>query len=253
MLAFVCDDLKETTEVLSERGGGEMWSEKEPLTVQQGVLKAALLDSEGLDYAVWDGRGDDRNDFLDWIVRQVEHRVAPDDESCRDVVDDSAASVKDGRMVLKLASVGLDVSTPLTSRQTELKKAFLNSDVAELVNLGSLTTELEHDFIVWVVRQVEHRVDLSMDNRPLPSEVDWRYYPSNLSRLAVYSGLHVDVATAVLDQLADQLDLTAAGEETTPSSPYDWCSEVDWVYWTVELSKLALQRGIHEKYARECV
>ena len=34
---------------------------------------------------------------------------------------------------------------------------------------------------------------------------------------------------------------------------YDWCSQVDWVYWTVELSKLALQRGIHEKYARECV
>ena len=33
MLAFVCDDLN--TEVLSERGG-EMWSEKEPLTVQQG-------------------------------------------------------------------------------------------------------------------------------------------------------------------------------------------------------------------------
>ena len=53
MLAFVCDDLKEYTEVPSERGYGEsMWSEKEPLTVQQGVLKAALLDSEGLDYAV---------------------------------------------------------------------------------------------------------------------------------------------------------------------------------------------------------
>ena len=88
MLAFVCDDLKEYTEVLSERGG-EMWSEKEPLTVQQGMLKASLLDSEGLDYAVWDGRGDDRNDFLDWIVRQVEHRVAPG----RDVAGDSAASV----------------------------------------------------------------------------------------------------------------------------------------------------------------
>ena len=49
----VGDDLKEYTEVPSERGYGEsMWSEKEPLTVQQGVLKAALLDSEGLDYAV---------------------------------------------------------------------------------------------------------------------------------------------------------------------------------------------------------
>ena len=133
-------------------------------------------------------------------------------------------------------------------------RASSHSEVAQQVNLAPLgSTELEHDFIVWVVRQVENRVDLSMDNRPLPSEVDWSYYLSNLPRLAVHSGLHVDVATAVLDQLVGPPDLTAAGEETTSPSPYDWCSKVDWVYWAVELSKLALQRGTHEKYARECV
>ena len=138
MLVFVCDDLN--TEVLSERGG-EMWSEKEPLTVQQGMLKSALLDSEGLDYAVWDGRGDDRNGFLDWIVRQAEHRVAPG----RDVAGESAASVDgsctrsvttpttvtESEMVRKLSSVGLDTSTPLSWRQAEFKKAFVNSEVAQ--------------------------------------------------------------------------------------------------------------------------
>ena len=101
-------------------------------------------------------------------------------------------------MVRKLSSVGLDTSTPLSLRQIEFKKAFVHSDVAQQVNLGSLRSnaafdiardddaqmDLEHNFIVWLVRQVEHRVDLSMDNRPLPSEVDWSYYLSNLSRLA---------------------------------------------------------------------
>ena len=101
-------------------------------------------------------------------------------------------------MVKKLSFLN-DVSGPLSLRQLSFKKALVESTAALQVDLGHLrSSKLEQDFIMWVVRQVEARVDLSMDNRPLPMEVDWRYWLSNLSRLAVHSGIHASTSKWLL-------------------------------------------------------
>ena len=114
-------------------------------------------------------------------------------------------------MTMPISKGGVMVNETLVlerSERTTFVEAALVQDgshpsaVAQQISLGQLSsTKLEHGFIAWVVRQVEARVDLSMDNRPFPSEVDWRYWLRNPSRLAVHSGIHVEVASVILGHL----------------------------------------------------
>ena len=66
---------------------------------------------------------------------------------------------------------------PLTGRQTALKIAMRDSNVLQNgLNGFTGTTKQTVSFQHWLVRQVEHRIDLAMDNRPAPWEIDWHHW-----------------------------------------------------------------------------
>ena len=143
-------------------------------------------------------------------VELLEHRLSPNiaawvrrffEPSKVEVGGNDSADFEGGVIAKKLSHLN-DLDAPLSLRQLSFKTALIRSTVAQQINFGQLSsTKLEHDFIAWIVRQVEARVDLSMDNRPFPNEVDWRYWLRNLARLAVHSGIHVEVASVILHHL----------------------------------------------------
>ena len=59
-----------------------------------------------------------------------------------------------------------------------------------------------NEFVDWVVRQVERRVDLEATaTRPLSSEVSWGYWVEHLARLALHRRVHVTAANTYLESL----------------------------------------------------
>ena len=92
-------------------------------------------------------------------------------------------------------------------RQKALKIAMLDSNVLkECLSGFKGTTKQTVDFQHWLVRQVEHRVDLAMDNRPAPWEIDWHYWAEWLcTYVALRRRVHVEAATAPLSNLPPEL------------------------------------------------
>ena len=181
------------------RGGGS-----EPLFPADEIMRGIVRDRNEDSKVFRAGRANSRRT----AVELLEHRLSPNIASwvkrffkSSKVESGSDADFEGGVMANKLSSLN-DLNAPLSLRQLSFKAALIQSKVAQQVNLGQFSsTKLEHDFIAWIVRQVEAREDLSMDNRPSPSEVDWRYWLRNLSRLAVHSGIHVEVASVILSHL----------------------------------------------------
>jgi site-specific DNA-cytosine methylase len=96
---------------------------------------------------------------------------------------------------------------PLTGRQTALKVALIDSNVLQDGLSGFTGTEERiADFQCWLVRQVEHRVDLAMDNRPAPCEINWHHWTEWLCTfIAMSRRVHVEAATVFLSNLPPAL------------------------------------------------
>ena len=88
-----------------------------------------------------------------------------------------------------------------------LKNAMLDSNVLQDgLNGFTGTTKQTADFQHWLVRQVEHRADLAMDNRPAPWEIDWHHWAEWLCKhIAMGRRVHVEAATVFLSNLPPEL------------------------------------------------